>query len=231
MNRFGRFLVLGGCLFLMGAGCQSSDLSSEQDNYLTNETEDSNIEQEQSMELSHPGILPEEQIQNKQVRITTEKGDIVFALFPDTAPLTVSNFVYLAEQGYYDGLIFHRVVEDFVIQGGDPTGTGRSGPGYRFEDELGPDHIPQDLQQRMDDHAEKALYQKGIVAMANAGPDTNGSQFFIMLEDIPSASMPNLYSIFGEVLEGQDVVDQIQVGDVMTSVKIEETSSDEETNN
>lgn len=222
-----RLLALGGLLILIGAGCQtgttseqvSEDQSSTEAFSDTDSSEDTNQE---IMTLEHPGVLPDEQIQNKQVRIETDKGDIVFELFADTAPLTVSNFVYLAEQGYYDGIIFHRVEPGFVIQGGDPLGLGTGGPGYRFADELGEDHIPADLIQRMNDHPQKALYQKGVVAMANAGPNTNGSQFFIMLGDIPSANMPNLYSIFGDVLEGQDVVDEIAVGDVMNKVTVED---------
>ncbi len=153
-----------------------------------------------------PGVLPADQIEGKQIRITTAKGDIVFKLFPDTAPLAVSNFVYLTSGGYYDGLTFHRIEKGpppFVIQGGDPEGTGRGGPGYQFKDELADDRI----------------YTRGIVAMANAGANTNGSQFFIMLGDTP---LPHLYTIFGEVTSGMDVVDQIKKGDVMTTVKIEE---------
>ena len=155
------------------------------------------------MTYEFPGQLEEQRIENKQVRITTEKGDIVFTLFADTAPLTVSNFVYLTEEGYYDGLTFHRREEGFVIQGGDPNGTGTGGPGYKFEDELDDDRT----------------YTRGIVAMANAGPNTNGSQFFVMLDDV---ALPHLYTIFGEVTEGMDVVDEIEIGDVMTSVVVED---------
>jgi len=150
-----------------------------------------------------PGTLPEEQIANKQIRITTEKGDIVFELYADTAPMTVSNFVYLTEGGYYNGLTFHRREEGFVIQGGDPSGNGTGGPGYDFGDELEDDYS----------------YERGIVAMANRGPSTNGSQFFVMLGDVP---LPKSYSIFGRVIEGMDVVDAIVVGDVMTTVVVEE---------
>lgn len=153
-----------------------------------------------------PGVLSDKEIENKQIRITTAKGDIVFKLFPDTAPLTVSNFVYLTAGGFYDGLTFHRVEKSpmpFVIQGGDPNGTGTGGPGYKFADEL----------------KDSRTYTRGIVAMANSGANTNGSQFFIMLGDTP---LPHLYSIFGEVTQGMDVVDQIKKGDVMTSVKIED---------
>jgi cyclophilin family peptidyl-prolyl cis-trans isomerase len=155
------------------------------------------------MTWTFPGKLADNKITNKQIRLSTEKGDIVFELFADTAPLTVSNFVYLTEGGYYNGLKFHRREEGFVIQGGDPSGNGTGGPGYKFADEL----------------ADKYTYQRGIVAMANAGPATNGSQFFIMLADAP---LPKAYSIFGRVTSGLDVVDKIKVGDKMTSVTVED---------
>ena len=147
-----------------------------------------------------PGILPSERIKEKQATLSTEKGTIRIQLFADEAPLTVSNFVFLAEEQFYNGLTFHRVEPGFVIQGGDPQGNGTGGPGYDFADE--PVQRP---------------YKRGIVAMANSGPNTNGSQFFIVLED---AALPPSYTIFGEVLDGMDVVDQIRVGDRMTSVEI-----------
>jgi cyclophilin family peptidyl-prolyl cis-trans isomerase len=149
------------------------------------------------------GVLNANEIENKIARIKTDKGDIVFELFADTAPITVSNFVYLADNDYYDGLTFHRREEGFVIQGGDLNGNGTGGPGYEFEDELDDDYS----------------YERGIVAMANAGPNTNGSQFFIMLDDVP---LPKLYSIFGRVIEGMDVVDDIAIGDKMNNVSIEQ---------
>lgn len=122
--------------------------------------------------------------------ITTNLGDIVMRLFADSAPLTVNNFLFLAQQGFYNGVIFHRVIPGFMIQGGDPTGTGRGGPGYSFADEL---TAPQ-------------AYNRGIVAMANSGPNTNGSQFFIMHEDY---GLPYSYTVFGEVTAGMEVVDAI----------------------
>ncbi len=149
-----------------------------------------------------PGKLADKEIQNKQVTLHTDKGDIVFELFAETAPMTVSNFVYLAEGKYYDGLTFHRREPGFVIQGGDPSGNGTGGPGYKFADEL----------------KDKYTYERGIVAMANAGPDTNGSQFFIMLGNTP---LPKAYSIFGRVTSGMDVVDKIAVGDAMKTVVVE----------
>jgi peptidyl-prolyl cis-trans isomerase B (cyclophilin B) len=134
--------------------------------------------------------------------IKTNKGDIHLQLNPAEAPMTVNNFVALARDGYYAGVTFHRVVPRFVIQGGDPTGTGSGGPGYKFQDE-----------------SVRRPYKAGTVAMANAGPNTNGSQFFICLEDQPS--LPPNYTIFGDTVSGMDVVRNIKVGDVMQSVTIE----------
>jgi len=120
----------------------------------------------------------------------TNLGDIGIEFNPAESPLTVNNFVFLARDGFYDGVIFHRVIKGFMIQGGDPTGTGMGGPGYRFRDELeGP-----------------GKYSRGTVAMANSGPNTNGSQFFIMHTDY---GLPHNYSIFGQVTAGIDVVDAI----------------------
>ncbi len=136
--------------------------------------------------------------------IKTAKGDIHITLFPKEAPLTVANFVNLAQRGYYDGLKFHRVMADFMIQGGDPTGTGRGGPGYKFKDEFSPKH-------RHD--------SAGMLSMANAGPGTNGSQFFITHKATPWLN--DKHTIFGKVTSGQSVVDSIAQGDVMTSIVIE----------
>lgn len=150
--------------------------------------------------LAFPGIFPEEEI-TKQVRIKTDKGDIVFELLPKEGPKAASNFYYLAGKKFYDSLTFHRVEPGFVVQGGDPLGTGTGGPGYQFADDTV--NLP---------------YKEGIVAMANSGPNTNGSQFFIMLADTP---LPPQYSIFGRVTSGMDVVKKIVVGDKMTSVTVE----------
>lgn len=136
--------------------------------------------------------------------IKTGKGDIRLKLFPDEVPITVLSFTNLAQRGYYDGLIFHRVLPNFMIQGGDPTGTGRSGPGYKFKDEFSP-------KLRHD--------SAGIMSMANSGPRTNGSQFFITHG--PTAHLDDKHSIFGKVVSGQDVVNAIAKGDVMKSVTIE----------
>ncbi len=156
-----------------------------------------------SMTYSFPGILPDAKIQGKKAVITTSKGVIEFSLNAGGAPKSASNFVYLAELGYYDGLTFHRVEPGFVIQGGDPSGNGTGGPGYTFEDEPVQDE-----------------YVEGAVAMANAGADTNGSQFFITLADV-SKTLGKQYNLFGKVTKGLDVVQKISIGDVMTSVKIE----------
>jgi len=150
-------------------------------------------------------VPPEMQIEMNRTYhavIKTNKGDIHLDLNPAEAPLTVNNFVVLARDGYYNGVTFHRVVPKFVIQGGDPTGTGSGGPGYNFKDE-----------------AVTRPYKAGTVAMANAGPNTNGSQFFICLEDQPG--LPPNYTIFGDTVTGMDVVRNIRVGDVMQSVTIE----------
>jgi peptidyl-prolyl cis-trans isomerase B (cyclophilin B) len=139
-----------------------------------------------------------------EVTIATDKGDIVMDLDPKLAPNTVNNFVALARRGFYDDLAFHRVVPDFVIQGGDPEGTGRGGPGYRFADE-----------------PVQGEYTLGAVAMANAGPDTNGSQFFICIDDCRS-KLAKSYNLFGYVTSGVDVTRQIRQGDVMRSITVVE---------
>lgn len=141
---------------------------------------------------------------NLHANIKTDKGDIRVALFPEQAPITVANFVNLAQRGYYDGVVFHRVVPNFVIQGGDPTGSGRGGPGYRFQDEFSPE-LKHD--------------GPGVLSMANAGPGTNGSQFFITHNATPH--LDGRHSVFGKVESGQDVVDAIRQGDKMVEVTIE----------
>jgi cyclophilin family peptidyl-prolyl cis-trans isomerase len=138
------------------------------------------------------------------VTIGTDRGDIVMDLDPALAPVTVNNFVVLARQGYYDGTTFHRVEPGFVIQGGDPDGTGRGGPGYKFEDE-----------------PVQGEYVAGAVAMANAGPNTNGSQFFICLNDLRGGLAKN-YNLFGHVTSGMDAVLAVQRGDVMKTVTVTE---------
>ena len=128
-----------------------------------------------------------------EVTMETSHGTMVISLDPVAAPKTVNNFVFLAREGYYDGVTFHRIIPGFVIQGGDPEGSGRGGPGYRFEDEL-----PQ-----------AGRYELGSLAMANAGPNTNGSQFFI-ISGPSGVSLPPQYSLFGKVVKGLDAVEAIE---------------------
>ncbi len=140
--------------------------------------------------------------------LETNRGNIVIELTDDEAPNTVNNFVCLARAGYYDVTIFHRVIANFVIQGGDPTGTGTGGPGYQFDDELPDGDAP---------------YVRGTLAMANSGPNTNGSQFFIVQQD-QTEQFPSAYSIFGHVTEGLDVLDTIAAAPVGPSPRGENES-------
>jgi len=137
--------------------------------------------------------------------IQTNRGEIRIELFADQVPKTCANFEDLTSKGFYDGLSFHRVIQDFMVQAGCPQGTGTGGPGYTFEDEF---------------HSELKHDGPGVLSMANAGPNTNGSQFFIT--HVATPWLDNKHSVFGRVLEGQDVVDTIAQGDVMEKVAIEE---------
>lgn len=139
--------------------------------------------------------------------IETPRGVIELELYPEHAPVTVNNFVFLAREGFYDGVKFHRVIANFVIQGGDPTGTGAGGPGYRFEDEVKNNPLK---------------HERGVISMANAGPNTNGSQFFITHS--PQPHLNGRHTVFGKVVKGMEVVDAIQQGDVMTRVTIAESA-------
>jgi peptidyl-prolyl cis-trans isomerase B (cyclophilin B) len=139
------------------------------------------------------------------VRIETEKGAIKAELYAQHAPQTVNNFIFLAREGFYDGVAFHRVIADFMIQGGDPTGSGRGGPGYKFADET---------------RGNPLKHGTGSLSMANAGPDTNGSQFFIT--HAPQPHLDGKHTVFGKVVTGQEVVDAIRQGDRMLKVVIEE---------
>ncbi|OUW75667.1 MAG: peptidylprolyl isomerase [Saprospirales bacterium TMED214] len=139
----------------------------------------------------------------KQAIFETSKGTIRLELFEEKTPKTVGNFETLCGKEYYDGLTFHRVIADFMIQGGCPDGTGMGGPGYKFEDEFDPE-LRHDA--------------PGVLSMANAGPNTNGSQFFIT--HVPCPHLDDRHSVFGKVLEGQDVVDSIEQGDTMSTVRV-----------
>jgi cyclophilin family peptidyl-prolyl cis-trans isomerase len=198
------YLVLGGLLVLSVSGCGAGLAAQDQPETSTPAagiasallgdcwSDDQRTEGDNGMaQYSQPPAMridPEKQYTGT---MTTNKGTIEFELYPEDAPKTVNNFVCLANDGYFNGTPFHRIVKGFVIQGGDPTGTGMGGPGYRFEDEP----VSRD-------------YERGILAMANAGPNTNGSQFFIVLEDL-RGRLPKNYTIFGRVTGGLDVVDQI----------------------
>jgi len=141
-----------------------------------------------------------------QAVMETSKGTIELELYPQHASQTVNNFVFLSREGFYDGLSFHRVISNFMIQGGDPAGTGSGGPGYNFPDEFDGNPLK---------------HEKGVISMANAGPNTNGSQFFITLD--PQAHLNGNHTVFGKVIKGQEVVDAIQQNDKMVKVEITET--------
>jgi peptidyl-prolyl cis-trans isomerase B (cyclophilin B) len=136
----------------------------------------------------------------------TNKGTITIALYAQHAPKTVNNFVFLAGEGFYDGVTFHRVISNFMVQGGDPTGSGRGGPGYKFEDEL---------------RGNPLVHETGVLSMANAGPNTNGSQFFIT--HAPQPHLDGKHTVFGKVIDGMDVVNAIRQGDTMTKVTVTES--------
>jgi peptidyl-prolyl cis-trans isomerase B (cyclophilin B) len=159
-----------------------------------------------SKQYSAPPAMAIDPAKKYAATFETSRGTIVADLFPKDAPKTVNNFVFLAREGFYDGTVFHRVIGDFMIQGGDPTGTGRGGPGYKFEDETkGNPH----------------KHQVGSLSMANAGPNTNGSQFFIT--HVKTGHLDGKHTVFGQVRSGQDVVNAVKQGDKLNSVKIEES--------
>lgn len=154
-------------------------------------------------QYASPPAMTVETNRSYRVTIETNKGAIELELYPEHAPKTVNNFVFLAGEGFYDGVTFHRVISDFMIQGGDPTGTGRGGPGYRFEDEFKDNPL---------------RHERGVISMANAGPNTNGSQFFITHG--PQPHLDGRHTVFGKVVSGLDVVDAIEQGDVMRKVSV-----------
>ncbi len=186
--------ILGGIYWWGSGNRDSSEKSDDLYSY--------SAEQRAQIETQSQGAPSTETTNNQDtnnlmhtITIETTKGTIVFETYDADAPKTVDNFITLASKGYYDGIIFHRVIQGFMIQGGDPTGTGAGGPGYEFADELDPST-----------ESYRAGYVRGTVAMANRGSDTNGSQFFIMHQDTP---LPHNYTIFGRVVSGMDVVDAI----------------------
>jgi len=151
----------------------------------------------------------EDSMKDIRIIVKTDKGDIEGVLYPGKAPVTVANFLNLAKRGYYNGLKFHRVIPDFMIQGGDPTGTGSGGPGYRFEDECTPE-LKHD--------------KPGIFSMANAGPGTNGSQFFVT--HVATPWLDGKHTVFGSVTKGQDIVNAVAAGDKIVSIEILDPTDD-----
>ncbi len=159
--------------------------------------------QEKKEEKKDAAPAKAEAVKDIRIKMTTTKGDIEGTLFASKVPMTTANFLNLAKKGYYDGITFHRVIPDFMIQGGDPTATGSGGPGYKFGDEFVPS-LKHD--------------KPGIFSMANAGPATNGSQFFIT--HVPTPHLDGKHSVFGEVTKGQNVVDKIAKGDKITKIEV-----------
>ena len=150
------------------------------------------------MQWNKPPEMEIDTTKTYNVSIETEQGTIELELYPEYAPKTVNNFVFLAKQGFYNGVTFHRVISNFMIQGGDPTGSGAGGPGYRFEDEFSGNPLK---------------HERGVISMANAGPNTNGSQFFITHG--PQPHLDGRHTVFGKVTSGLDVVDSVRQGDSM----------------
>jgi len=156
-----------------------------------------------NLEWKNPPEMQIDPAKKYKAVIETSRGVIELELYSQHAPKTVNNFVFLAKEGFYDEVSFHRVIKNFMIQGGDPTGTGRGGPGYKFEDELKENPLK---------------HETGVISMANSGPNTNGSQFFITHS--PQPHLNGRHTVFGKVVSGQDIVDAIQQGDKILRVEI-----------
>ncbi len=204
MNNRILFAFLLGLIFITGAffmknNNSQSDLSGEKP------VDTINLSPTQKMQrYTQPPNMQIDSSKNYKAIIKTSKGDITIDLAEDMTPITVNNFIFLAKEGFYDDTIFHRIIEGFMIQGGDPLGNGTGDPGYKFEDE-----------------EFQGEYSRGTLAMANSGPNTNGSQFFIMHQD---NQLPPDYVIFGNVVEGMDVVDKIASQPVKAGMTGEESS-------
>lgn len=193
-------------LVLTGAGCNKAGAPTTSSTPTTTATDSSTTSTAPAMSepLKYPGTRPAAEL-SKKVRIKTTKGDIVIQIDPEAGPNAASNFLYLVEQGFYDGIIFHRVIPNFMIQGGDPTGTGFSGPGYTIPDDKV--SLPRQTLPVNGGTITLSTYKKGLVAMARTGaPNSGGSQFFVMVDD---SQLPPEYAVFGHVIEGQAVADAI----------------------
>ena len=195
-------VIIGGVIAVRsfsGEQKQAEVVNQSNQNQVVDEDQATNDQVNMNQDLNQATSSPTIEAKNFShlVTLETSLGVIKFKTYDADAPKTVSNFITLASKNFYDNLIFHRVINKFMIQGGDPTGTGAGGPGYQFADELNPET-----------ESYKVGYVKGAVAMANAGPNTNGSQFFIMVDNVP---LSHDYSIFGQVVEGQDVADAISM--------------------
>lgn len=202
-----RFFASFLSIMLLGAGCANSapSVSVSTPNAFTCGPTTPPSTSMSSSTLAFPGILPADQVDKKRVCIKTNQGDMLVELDHTKGPRAASNFLSLVRAGFYNGTIFHRVIPGFMVQGGDPTGTGIGGPGYEFaNDEV--TGLPTKEFNMQGQRFTAPYYADGVLAMANAGRDTNGSQFFIMVDDYP---LPGDYSVFGRVVEGLDVAKKI----------------------
>lgn len=195
---------------LLGAGCANSapvstPVTSAPAAPVSEPTSTTPPSMSSSTNLTFPGILPADQVNKKRIRIKTTQGDMVVELDHTKGPRAASNFITLVKAGFYNGTIFHRLIPGFMIQGGDPTGTGMGGPGYEFEND-NVTGLPEKEFNMQGQRFTAPYYPDGTLAMANAGRDTNGSQFFIMVADYP---LPPDYSVFGRIVEGLDVAKKI----------------------
>lgn len=184
-------LIVFGVIFVLKTGGDSTKtLSDESSSQNTNQKEEKPVSAKTYS--SFPGVLAENERVGKKAKFDTNLGSFTIQLFGDRTPKTVSNFIFLAKEGFYSGLTFHRVIPNFMIQGGDPAGDGTGGPGYKFEDEF---------------DASLTFDKPGMLAMANSGPATNGSQFFITVA--PTTWLNNKHTVFGGVIDGYEVVEKI----------------------
>ena len=199
--------------FMLGCNAQPVEYDSTNDTAFTPPGEKTIEEKTMPAETKTyalPGILPDEEIKNKVAVITTPKGEITIELYASEAPQSVSNFVYLVKEGFYDGLTFHRVEPGFVVQGGDPDGVGTGGPGYTVPAEIVPTLK----------HVKGAVASARLPDQVNPERASSGSQFYITLEATPF--LDDQYTVWGKVINGMSVVDKIQIGDVMTSIVIKD---------